>query len=98
MAWRADVRLARHDGATVHAAALASYVRHGDVVLGFLSRALCCLFSVGGGLGQELLEVFEEVWRSLEEMRDLRIDVLYGFGLALVGLEDFEELLVDVWV
>jgi hypothetical protein len=48
-----------------------------------------------GRLGEKLLEVFEKIRGGVEEAGDLRIDVLDGFLLALICLENFEELLVD---
>jgi len=45
---------------------------------------------------QELLEVSEEIRRGLEKMSDLTVHVLDWLRLALVSLEDFEELLVNV--
>jgi hypothetical protein len=48
-----------------------------------------------GRLGEKLLEVFEKIGRRVEKAGDLRIDVLDRFLLALVCLENFEELLVD---
>jgi hypothetical protein len=32
----------------------------------------------------------------MKQLCDLRVDVLYRFRLALIGLEDFEELFVDL--
>ena len=67
---------------------------------GSVAVAACtALFLVrGGGFGEELLEVFEEVGRCLEETGYLCVDVLDGLAFALVGLQDLEELLVDVWL
>jgi hypothetical protein len=47
----------------------------------------CCL-------GEELFEVLEKIWRSVEKSGDLRIDIRDGLGFSLVGLQDFEKLLI----
>lgn len=51
-----------------------------------------------GGFWQELLEVFQEIGSRLEEVSDLIVDVLNWFRFALVSLQDFKELFVDVWM
>ena len=65
--------------------------RHGEDVLG--SRVIRLVR--GSGLGEELLEVFEEIGGGTEQARDLGVNVLYGLLFSLVGLKDFEELFVD---
>jgi hypothetical protein len=55
---------------------------------------LCPMLS--SRLWQELLEVFQKVWRCPKQSCDLRVDVLYGLRFALVRLQYFQELLVDV--
>ena len=65
--------------------------RHGHVLL----RALANRPGLRGGLGEELLEIFEQIGSRVEEASNLRIDVLDRFLLALVCLENFQELLVD---
>jgi hypothetical protein len=49
-----------------------------------------------GGFGKKLFEVFEKIGRRVEKARDLRVDVLDRFLFALVCLENFQELLVDL--
>ncbi len=55
----------------------------------------CTVLVGGGGLGEKLLEIFKKIGRCAEETGDLGVDLLYWFGLALVGLEDLKELFVD---
>jgi hypothetical protein len=43
-----------------------------------------------------LLEVFKKIRCRVEKSGDLRVDVLNGFLLSLIRLEDFKELLVDL--
>jgi len=45
-----------------------------------------------------LLEVFEEVGRAVEQMSDLAVNVLDRLRFALISLQDFKELFVDVWM
>jgi hypothetical protein len=52
-------------------------------------------FGVSSGLGQELFEVLQQIRRSVEEVGDLRVDVLNGFGFSLISLKNLEKLLVD---
>ncbi len=48
-----------------------------------------------GRFGEKLLEVLEQIRGGVKKAGDLRVDVLDGFLLALVSLEDFQELFVD---
>lgn len=50
------------------------------------------------GFGKELLEVLEEIGGSVEEGGNLRINIRNCLGLPLVGLENFKELFVDLWL
>jgi hypothetical protein len=45
-----------------------------------------------------LLEVFKEVRGAVEEPGNLAVNVLNWLGFALIGLQDFEELFVNVWM
>jgi len=45
--------------------------------------------------GQELLEVFEEVWGGAEQCCDLTVNVLDRFGFSLICLKDVEKLFID---
>lgn len=45
-------------------------------------------------LGEELLEIFQQIGGGVEEGCNLRINVLNRLLLSLVGLKDFEKLLV----
>jgi hypothetical protein len=45
---------------------------------------------------KELLKVFQQVCRRLEESSNLGIDVLNGLRLALICLQDFKKLLVNI--
>jgi hypothetical protein len=81
--------------AAVGVASIAAYIAG----LGLLihgPRSLC--LRMGSRLWQKLLEIVEKVGSRYEEVGDLCVDVLDGFGLALVGLENLEELLVDFWL
>jgi hypothetical protein len=49
------------------------------------------------GLGKKLFKVFQEVWSSVEQLSNLRVHILDGLGLPLVGLQNLKELLVDLW-
>jgi hypothetical protein len=47
---------------------------------------------------QKLLEIFQQIWSATEQVGDLRIYVLNRLRLALVCLEDFEKLFVNIWL
>lgn len=68
------------------------HVAHG----GLLGEALLLLLGMCSRLRKELLEVFQEIRRCVEQLRDLPIHVLDGLGLPLVRLQDLQELLVDL--
>jgi hypothetical protein len=62
----------------------------------------CCFscrgcFCLSGRLRKELFEILEKIRGGIEEMCNLRVDVLDWLRLALVGLKDFKELFVDFW-
>lgn len=57
-----------------------------------LSLRLRCRFR------QKLFEVLKQVGSSVEKLRDLCINILYGFRLSLIGLQDVKELLVGLWL
>lgn len=59
------------------------------------SRSLLALSS---RLWEELFEIFQQVRCGLKQARDLSIHILDRLGLALVSLQYFEELLVDIWL
>lgn len=72
---------------------ITSHITHG----GFLGQALLLLLlGMSGRLGKKLLEVFQEIRRCVEQLRNLPIHVLDGLGLSLVRLQDLQELLVDL--
>ena len=71
--------------------------RGGDGHRNAVFRSRATRASRGGRFGQELLEVLEEIGCGVEERRDLGIYVLDRFLLALVRLENLQELLVDLW-
>lgn len=61
-------------------------------------RSSCSNLNFCGGsrrVRKELLEVFNEIRRRAEELRDLREDDLAGRRVSHVNLEDFQEGLVD---
>lgn len=51
---------------------------------------------LSGRFGKELFEIFQQIGSGVEERGNLSVDVLYGLLLSLIGLEDFEELLVNL--
>jgi hypothetical protein len=57
----------------------------------------CCSFCLSGRFREELLEVFEKIGSGVEEMCNLRIDVLDRLRLALIGLKDLKKLFIDLW-
>jgi hypothetical protein len=59
-------------------------------------RSLLLCAMLRSRLWEKLLEVLQKIRRSSEQGRDLRVYVLYGLRLALVRLQYFEKLLVDV--
>lgn len=61
-----------------------------------MSRGLLLCPVLSSRLWEKLLEILQKVRGSSEQGRDLRVYVLYGLGLALVRLQYFEKLLVDV--
>jgi len=61
-----------------------------------VSRGLLLCPVLSSRLWEKLLEILQKVRGSSEQGRDLRVYVLYGLGLALVRLQYFEKLLVDV--
>ena len=65
---------------------------HGHAFLDTLAgRSSLC-----GGFGEKLFKVLEKVGGRVEKARHLRVDVLDRFLFALVCLENFQELLVDL--
>lgn len=73
---------------------VSTQVARGDRLL--REALLLLLLGVSSRLGKELLEVLQEIRRSVEKLSDLRIHVLDRLGLPLVGLQDLQELLVDL--
>jgi hypothetical protein len=68
------------------------------VLLSFFRGFSCCSrFGLSSGFREELLKIFEKVGCGIEEMCNLRVDVLDWLRLALVGLKDLKELLIDLW-
>ena len=68
------------------------------ILLGFFRGfGCCCSFGLSSGFWEELFEVFKQIRSSVEEMRDLRVDILYWLRFALIGLQNLEELFVDLW-
>lgn len=51
---------------------------------------------MGRRFRQKLFEVFQQVRCAVEKLCDLGIHILDWFGFALVCLQDFEELLVNL--
>lgn len=89
--WSAYVCFARHHGTSVVA-----HLQHG-ILFGDLTRSFGSL-GLRRGLRQELLEVLQQIWRVVEQARNLSIHILDGFRLSLVCLQYFQELFIDVWV
>ncbi len=73
----------------------ADIAEHGSIL-----RSLPCGhgFGVSCRLGEELFEIFKQVWCLIEQKSDLRVNFLNGLRLALVCLQDLQELLIDVWL
>jgi hypothetical protein len=68
------------------------------ILLGFFRGFRCgCSFCLSSRFWEELFEVFEQIRSSIEEMRDLRVDVLYRLRFALIGLKNLEKLFIDLW-
>ena len=53
---------------------------------------------LSGRFGEKLLEIFEQIGGAAKELGYLSVNVLNGFRLSLIGLEDLQELLVDLRV
>jgi len=53
---------------------------------------------MSSGLGEELLEVFEEIGRTAKKVGDLGVYVLDGLRFSLVSLQNLQEVLIDIRV
>jgi hypothetical protein len=68
------------------------------VLLSFFRRfGRRCSFCLSSGLWKELFEIFKQIRSGIEEMRNLRVNVLDWFRFALVGLKNLKELFIDLW-
>jgi hypothetical protein len=66
---------------------------HGIKLVGTLRSSSSCL---RGRLWKKLFEILEQIWSGVEKQCNLSINILDGFLLALVRLQNFQKLFVNL--
>lgn len=89
----AHADLLGHHGAGVHR--FAASIRHHRLLFCLLPGLCLCLRRCRR-FWEKLFEITEKIRSSLEEVGDLAVHVLDGLRFALVSLQDFQKLLVNI--